>query len=230
MFSLENRVKGIFRSGLGRTLLLSTTVIILYACGGSAIGNPISTPPPENTRPVATATTRHYEQESTTAQHNPITTPNQNYASSTQNPGSNESLEDNVATTTKATTTIEPVVVKPFEFVCEGCTDEQYKTFSKNAEKDYEAVLEYYPMEKQNARMVVGVGDKGYGANFYFEGRRGVGVGLGVDDFVNDRREVRHEMAEAINETIFPTEDPDEPWYNTWDEGMAKYAELALIT
>ena len=107
---------------------------------------------------------------------------------------------------------------KLFEFVFPDGTDEQKAVFSKNALEDYRTVLNVYGIKEEDARMVVSVGKQGYGAGFYYGGKEGVGVGMGIDDFVTDRREVKHEMAHAINHTLFPT-------YHLWfDEGMAMYA------
>ncbi len=145
--------------------------------------------------------------------------PNQNYAGSTQD----SSLEKKVATKPKATATLEPVVLKPFEFVCDGCTADQYETFSKNALEDYRTVLGVYGISEEDARMVVSVrlndfgGTGGYGIGFFYNGKEGRAAG-NLNDLTTDRRGKRHEDAHAINDTLFLT-------YHSWfDEGMAMYA------
>ena len=119
----------------------------------------------------------------------------------------------------KPSPTLESTVVKTFELVCDGCTDEQYETFSKNALEDYRTVLRVYGINENDARMVVGASKTGfYSVDFYIRGNRGDAVG-DPDDFTTDRRGMRHEIAHAINETLFPT-------YHSWfDEGLAIYSE-----
>tara|TARA_Y100000310_G_C20694443_1_gene824493 strand:- start:3760 stop:5289 length:1530 start_codon:yes stop_codon:yes gene_type:complete len=54
MVSLTNIVSGSFKSGLGRTILLSGFALYALACNGDA--TPTNTPPVDNTRPPASAT------------------------------------------------------------------------------------------------------------------------------------------------------------------------------
>jgi len=56
MVGLVNKVNSILKSGLGKTLLITGSVFLMYACGGSATPTVTSTPVPTNNIPVATAT------------------------------------------------------------------------------------------------------------------------------------------------------------------------------
>ena len=56
---------------------------------------------------------------------------------------------------------------KLFEFIFPSSTPEQYETFSRNALEDYRKVLGVYGIKEEDARMVVSVGKRGYGAGFY---------------------------------------------------------------
>lgn len=119
--------------------------------------------------------------------------------------------------------------VKLFELVGDNLTAEQYKTFHDNSLEDYLKVLDVYGIKKEDARMRIGFWPdmKGYTASFYYKDNVGTGGAPGLNDFTTDRRGMRHEIAHAINHTLFPTKDPKdqgEPWYNTLDEGSASYA------
>ena len=114
---------------------------------------------------------------------------------------------------------------KLFDFVFPDSTPEQYKTFSANALEDYRAVLGIYGIKEENARLKVMVAkNESYSFNFYFDNKSGTHGWTGFDSFTTNRAKFRHEVTHAINNTLFPTKNQDDPWYNTFQEGSAKYA------
>lgn len=139
------------------------------------------------------------------------------------------------ATPSEVTPTVQPedtntqptpvTEVKPFELVCDFCTPEQLETFSANAKEDYLEVLKVYGIDERDAKIVVSVDETGYSPGFYYGGRSGGARGMGPDDFVRDRREVRHEMAHAINHSLLGSDLPS--WL---DEGLAMYGSGEIDT
>ena len=119
----------------------------------------------------------------------------------------------------------------PFKLVCDGCTgEEEYNKFFDIALNDYRHVLGVYGINEKDARMVVSPSKKGgVGFDFYINGKHGINGGY-MSDFTPDPtdRGHKHEMAHAVNHTLFSTKNDliidIEPWYNTFDEGSAQYA------
>ena len=129
-----------------------------------------------------------------------------------------------------STPTVNPTatpIPKLFELVCDSCTDEQKTVFGRNALEDYRTVLGIYGINEKDVRLKIIADNQGYSINFFSGGKVGGAGGMGLDDLINPKyrdRGIKHETAHAINHTLFPTKNDIEPWYNTFDEGSAKYA------
>src|SRR3989338_3678556 len=163
----------------------------------------------------------------------------------TYEPEPTATLEPYTPTPTKEPTpTITPpptLEAKIFDFIFTSGTPEQYEATRKNALEDYRAVLKVYGIKEGGGRVKFIVDQQGYSVNFFLGNKFGGAVG-GLDDLLNPlyrQRGTKHEMAHAINHTLFKTKlmlerstIDTEPWYNTFDEGSAMYAsgEVTSIT
>ncbi len=126
-------------------------------------------------------------------------------------------------------TVVQPVVqapIEPFKLQCSRCSPAQLDSFSKIAKADYEHVLRVYGISEEDAELAIGVGEKGWGATFRYNGNEANTANTGFLDFTEDPedRGLKHELAHAINHTSFLT-------YHSWfDEGLAMYASGEINT
>ena len=141
--------------------------------------------------------------------------------------------------------TVTPEITGPYRLYAPTATLEEFKNFNSALDKAWGIVKDVYGINpSEPIAVVIAEKKQGYWIELNDKARKmGIDFNKPVSDsgsytirdfLANQEKErgIKHELAHRFNESLFPTKNNIEPWYNTFDEGSAMYAsgEVTSIT
>ena len=136
--------------------------------------------------------------------------------------------------------TVTPEIIGPYKLYAPTATKEEFDNFNSALDKAWVIIKNVYGREPNDKIVVyINASKQGYGISLMQEVLDARGSldflktphddigGYTIRDFLADQikeRGIKHELAHRFNQSLFPTKNNIEPWYNTFDEGSAKYA------
>lgn len=145
--------------------------------------------------------------------------------------------EPTITPTPTLEATVTPEITGPYKLYAPTATPEEFNNFNSALDKAWGIVKNVYGMEP-NDKIVVytNTSKQTYGISLMQEVLDARGSldflktphddigGYTIRHFNPEEPGLKHEIAHRFNQSLFPTKNNIEPWYNTFDEGSAMYA------